>query len=179
MKLLIFLGNPGPQYHFTRHNIGFLIGDELAKTRNCSDRSLDKQSRALVTSSQYKGEKVILVKPQTFMNLSGSSVVSLLWYYKATPADIVLIHDDIDLPLESIRRKFSGSSGGQKGVKDTIQKLGTEEFARMKIGVGRPAHPSADIADYVLSKLPYETLEHLGALSTEVLGKLDTHFFVS
>ena len=178
MKLLIFLGNPGPSYHLTKHNIWFLIGDELAKTRNCSEWSIDKQSRALITSTQYQGEKLILAKPQTFMNLSWLSVASLLGYYKLTPADIVLIHDDIDLPLETVRRKFAWSSGGQNGVKDTIQKLGTDGFARVKIGIGRPAHPGADIADYVLSKLPHDLLEKLWALSNEVLDKLDKHFFI-
>lgn len=177
MKLLVFLGNPGPQYHFTKHNIWFLIGDELAKTRNCSDWSLDKQSRAVITTAMHEGEKLILVKPQTFMNLSGQSVISLLWYYKLTPADIVVIQDDIDLPLETVRRKFGGSSGGQNGIKDIIQKIGTDQFARVKIGIGRPTHPWADIADHVLSKLPHNTLEHLGALSNDVLEKLQNHFF--
>lgn len=179
MKLFIFLGNPWPQYHFTKHNIWFLIGDELAKTRNCPDRSLDKQSKALTTSTNYKWEKIILAKPQTFMNLSGQSVSSLLWYYKLTASDIVVIHDDIDLPLETTRRKIGGSSGGQNGIKDIIQKIGTDQFARVKIGIGRPAHPGADIADYVLSKLPHETIEHLGALSNEILDKLNQHFFLS
>ena len=177
MKLLIFLGNPGPSYHFTKHNIWFLIGDELAKERNCPDWSLDKQSRALMTFTHLQGENILLVKPQTFMNLSGQSVSFLLWYYKLSPADIVVIHDDIDLPLETVRRKFGGSSGGQNGIKDTIQKIGTDAFARVKIGIGRPAHPWADIADYVLSKLPNDTLEHLGALSNEVVDRLDKHFF--
>ena len=177
MKLLVFLGNPWPQYHSTKHNIWFLIGDELAKTRNCPDRSLDKQSRALVTSTTQYWEKLLLIKPQTFMNLSGQSVSSLLWYYKLTPADIVVIHDDIDLPLETTRRKFGGSSGGQNGIKDIIQKISTDQFARLKIGVGRPTHPWADIADHVLSKLPHNTLEHLGALSNDVLEKLQNHFF--
>lgn len=177
MKLLVFLWNPGPQYHLTKHNIWFLIGDELTKTRNCSDRSLDKQSRALITSTNYQGEKVILAKPQTFMNLSGQSVASLLWYYKLSASDMVVIHDDIDLPLETTRRKFGGSSGGQNGIKDIIQKISTDQFARVKIGIGRPSHPWADIADYVLSKLPHDTLEHLGALSNDVLEKLQNHFF--
>ncbi len=177
MKLLVFLGNPWPQYHFTKHNIWFLIGDELAKTRNCPDRSLDKQSRALITIGKYEREKIILIKPQTFMNLSGQSVASVLGYYKLTSSDMVVIHDDIDLPLEITRWKFWWSSGGQNGIKNIIQKINTDQFARIKIGIGRPTHTWADIADYVLSKLPHETIEHLWALSNEVLDKLNQHFF--
>lgn len=175
MKLFIFLWNPWPKYEYTKHNIWFLVGDELAKSRNCEARSLDKQSKALITSTNHNGEKTLLVKPQTFMNLSGQSISSLLWYYKLTPADIVVIHDDIDLPLWTIRRKFGGSSGGQNGIKDTILRLGTDQFARVKIGIDRPSHPSADIADYVLSNLSKDTLDSLPHIAQEVLKKIDTH----
>jgi PTH1 family peptidyl-tRNA hydrolase len=178
MKILIFLWNPGEQFQYTKHNIWFLVGDELAKTRNCTPWSLDKQSKALITSTNYNGEKLLLVKPQTFMNLSGQTISSLLWYYKLTAADIVVIHDDIDLPTGTIRRKIGGSSGGQNGVKDTIAKLGTDNFARVKIGIDRPSHPAADIADYVLSKLSKESLEHMRQTADQVLDRLNNHFFV-
>jgi len=177
MKLLIFLWNPGAQYEQTRHNIWFLVGDELAKTRNCPAWSLDKQSKSLITSTNHNGEKLLLVKPQTFMNLSGQSIASLLWYYKLTANDIVIIHDDIDLPTGTIRRRVGGSSGWQNGVKDTIAKLGTDNFARIKIGIDRPSHPAADIADYVLSQLPKESREHMRQTADLVLEKLNTHFF--
>ncbi len=111
------------------------------------------------------------------MNLSGQTVASLLWYYKLTANDIVIIHDDIDLPIGTIRRRVGGSSGGQNGVKDTIAKLGTDNFARIKIGIDRPSHPAADIADYVLSKLPKENIEHMRQTADLVLEKLNTHFF--
>lgn len=176
MKLLVFLWNPWPQYQFTKHNIWFLIGDELAKTRNCSEWSLDKQSRALITTTKYNNEKILLAKPQTFMNLSGQSVASLLWYYKLTPADMVVIHDDIDLPLETTRRKFWWSSGGQNGVKDIIQKINTDQFARIKIGIGRPSHPNANIADYVISRLPLDFLNNIWSLSEKIIEKLHNHF---
>lgn len=179
MKLLIFLWNPGTQYEYTRHNIWFLVGDELAKHRNCDNRSLDKQSKSLITSTNHNGDKLLLVKPQTFMNLSGQTISSLLWYYKLTPADIVVIHDDIDLPTETIRRKVWGSSWGQNGIKDTIAKLGTDNFARIKIGIDRPSHPAANIADYVLSKLPKETLEDMRQTANRVLEKLNMHFFIT
>jgi PTH1 family peptidyl-tRNA hydrolase len=177
MKILFFLWNPWPQYEHTRHNIWFLVGDELAKTRNCPAWLLDKQSKSLITSTNYNGEKVLLVKPQTYMNLSGQTVSSLLWYYKLTPADIVIIHDDIDLPTGTIRRKVGGSSWGQNGIKDIITKLGSDNFARIKIGIDRPSHPAADIADYVLSKLSKENLEQMRQTADHVLDKLNTHFF--
>ena len=111
------------------------------------------------------------------MNLSGQTISSLLWYYKLTPADIVVIYDDIDLPLETIRRKFGWSSGGQNGIKDTIVRLGTDQFARVKIGIDRPSHPAADIADYVLSNLPKDTIENIWQITHQVVDKLNTHFF--
>jgi PTH1 family peptidyl-tRNA hydrolase len=111
------------------------------------------------------------------MNLSGQTVISLLWYYKLTANDIVIIHDDIDLPVGTIRRRVGGSSGWQNGVKDTIAKLGTDNFARIKIGIDRPSHPAADIAEYVLSQLPKESREHMRQTADLVLDKLNTHFF--
>lgn len=176
MKLLIFLWNPGTQYTNNRHNIWFLIGDELARKWDCEKRSLDKQSKALTTSTTYRGEKILLVKPQTYMNLSGQTVSSLLWYYKLTPADIVVIHDDIDLPTGTIRRRIGGSSGWQNGVKDIINKLGTDQFARVKIGIDRPSHESISVADHVLSNLSKESLDTIAITSDEVLDKINHHF---
>lgn len=177
MKLLVFLGNPWPHYHTTKHNIGFLIGDLLATYRNCPQRSLDKSSKSHITSTSYQGEKLILCKPQTFMNLSWQSVVTLQKYYHLDLKQIAIIHDDIDLAPWIVRRKFGGSSGGQNGVKHIIQQLGSDQFGRVKIGVGRPSHPGADIANYVLSKLSQEALDHLHLTTNEVLERLDQHFF--
>lgn len=177
MKLLFFLWNPGEQFKNTKHNIWFLIGDEISKLWNCDSRSLDKQSKALITSTNFHWEKVLLVKPQTFMNLSGQTVSSLLWYYKLTPKDIVIIHDDIDLSEDIIKRKFWWSSWGQNGIKDTINKIWTQDFARIKVGIGRPSHPSADIADYVLSQLSKDQLEYMRQKANQVVEKLETHFF--
>jgi len=190
MKLLVFLWNPGAQYEKNRHNIWFLVGDELAKKWDCDSRSLDKQSKSLITktivpfsdrmnlgtSRGARGEVILLVKPQTFMNLSGQTVSSLLWYYKLTPADIVVIHDDIDLPTGTIRRRIGGSSGWQNGVKDIINKLGTDQFARVKIGIDRPSHESISVADHVLSNLSKESLDTIAITSDQVLDKINHHF---
>ena len=177
MKFLIFLGNPWPQYEKNRHNIWFLIGDALARKWDCEKRSLDKQSKSLLTATNYNGEKILLVKPQTYMNLSGQTVSFLLHFYKRTPNDIILIHDDIDLPKWTIRYKFGWSAGWQNGVKDTIAKLGTDQFARIKIGIDRPSHESISVADYVLSNLSKEEIEHIPITTDKVLEKIDHHFF--
>ena len=110
------------------------------------------------------------------MNLSGQTVSFLLWYYKLTPADMVIIHDDIDLPTGTIRRRIGGSSWGQNGVKDTITKLGTDNFARIKIGIDRPSHPAADIPDYVLSPLPKDIIDTMWHTADLVYEKLQIHF---
>ena len=177
MKLLIFLGNPGIQYEKTRHNIWFIIGDELAYRRNCEIRKTNKEAKALISSTLYDDEKILLVKPQTYMNLSGQSVSFLQSFYKVDLKDIILIHDDIDLPTGTIRYKFGGSSGGQNGIKDTIIKLGNDQFARIKVGIGRPLHPDISIADYVLGKLNKEELDNIHEYTNITINKLNKHFF--
>ena len=175
MKLLFFLGNPWPQYEQTRHNMWFLIGDILAKDRNCPERSLDKKSKSLITSTQYKKEKIILIKPQSFINLSGQAVITLKTFYKIENHDIIIIHDDLDLPLETIRVRHEGSAGGHNGLKDIIQRLGTDKFTRIKIGIGRPLTTWVDVVEHVLGKLSSTTLDRLWALSKQVEEELYNH----
>ncbi len=176
MKLLIFLGNPWPQYQYNRHNIWFIIGDRISTLRNCNERKWDNNAKALITSTIQNGEKILLVKPQTFMNLSGQTVSFLCNFYKLTPADIIVIHDDIDLKNGTIKYKFGWSSGGQNGVKNIIAKLDTDQFARIRIGIDRPSHSVYDIADYVLWNLPNNELENIDNYSDETLEKLSHHF---
>lgn len=176
MKLLIFLGNPWPQYELTKHNIWFLIGDHIAYRWDCEEWSTHNAGKSLMTSTIQEGEKVILIKPQTYMNLSGQSAAYWCWFYKILPKDIIVIHDDIDLPAGTIRYKFWGNSWGQNGIKDIIQKLWTDQFSRVKIGIWRPDHPWYSVADYVLSKLPTTELDMLGDYTTQVLQKISHHF---
>lgn len=159
--------------------MGFLIGDILAQERNADDRSLDTKSKSLITKTNYQGEKLILCKPQTFMNLSGTSVQALMKYYQLNLTDLVVIHDDIDIPEQTVKWRFGGSSGGQNGIKDIIQKINSDQFARVKVGIGRPAHPSMNVADYVLSKLPTSYLDQLPTMADEVRVRLNQHFFTS
>ncbi len=168
MKLIFFLGNPWPQYEQTRHNMWFLVGDILANDRNCPNRSHDKKSNSLITTTKFKEEKIILIKPQSFINLSGQAVLSLRIFYKLDNQDIIIVHDDLDLPLETIRIRHEGSAGWHNGLKDIIQRLGTDKFMRVKIGIGRPLTHCIDIVDHVLGKLSDSTIDRLGALSKEV-----------
>lgn len=149
--LIVGLGNPGREYKYTRHNIGFMTIDKLAV--DLSIRLTKVQSKALIGSAQLEGHKLILVKPQTFMNLSGQSVISLLRFYRIPLEQMIVIHDDIDLPVGTIRIRPGGGSAGQRGLASIIEKLGTQAFPRLRIGVGRPPG-RMDAADYVLQDFP-------------------------
>jgi PTH1 family peptidyl-tRNA hydrolase len=156
MKLIVGLGNPGKKYELTRHNIGFLVVDYLSEKLN-AQFSINKH-KALIAEALYEGEKVLLVKPQTFMNLSGEAVQAIANFYKIEAKDIAVVHDDKDLDIGRLRIRKKGSSGGQRGVANIINLLGTEEFARVKLGVGKPP-ANWDTADYVLSVFKNEEWE--------------------
>lgn len=148
-RILVFgLGNPGARYENTRHNAGFLVLDEIAKKK---DVSVSKRKRGALTAEFDTDKKIMLIKPQTFMNNSGECVLDFAAYYKADITDIIVIYDDCDLEPGKIRIRANGSAGSHKGMKSIIQALGTEEFARVRVGIGaRPEH--MELADYVLSK---------------------------
>ena len=151
MFLIVGLGNPGQEYQYTRHNIGFVCLDELASRHNL-DWQLKKNFNALVTPVlKDQGESVVLCKPQTYMNLSGESVLALSSFYKIPPANIIVIHDEIDLALGVLRCKFSGGSAGHNGLKSIASKIG-QDFHRIRFGVGRPEHRDHDIAKFVLER---------------------------
>jgi PTH1 family peptidyl-tRNA hydrolase len=134
--LIVGLGNPGRQYSQTRHNIGFAVVDKLAARLGISFKRM--QLRALVTDGSVEGVRVVLAKPQTYMNESGSSVSSLVRFYKVPLEQLVVVHDDLDLPFAALRLRPGGSSPGQKGVSDIITRLGTQDFPRLRLGIGRP-----------------------------------------
>ena len=150
MKLVVGLGNPGPRYAETRHNVGFLIVDELARRWRTTVDHYDKRFEALVGETSFAEQRVTLMKPQTFMNLSGRSVAAFTRFYKQ-PADCaVVIYDDMDLPPGRVRVRASGSAGGHNGMSDIIRCLSTENVARVRVGIGR-VHGSQSSA-HVLSK---------------------------
>jgi peptidyl-tRNA hydrolase, PTH1 family len=153
MKLIIGLGNPGAQYERTRHNVGFHVVDRLA---NQQQWHWDRRGRAMIATGTLENEKVVLVKPLTYMNNSGEAVNELLHWYKLQPADILVVCDDLDLPVGQVRLRPKGSAGGHNGVGSIIHYLHTNEFARLRIGIGRPAHQRAETIDYVLGIPPLD-----------------------
>ncbi|WP_110114676.1 aminoacyl-tRNA hydrolase [Bacillus sp. CGMCC 1.16541] len=158
MKVIVGLGNPGRDYDRTRHNIGFMIIDELAEHLMIP---LDKTKfNGLYGMGTVKGEKVILLKPLTYMNLSGESLKPLMEYYDVSSKDILVIYDDLDLPLGKIRLRTKGSAGGHNGIKSLVQHLKTQEFNRIRFGIDRPTN-GMKISDYVLGKFTNEEMAEM------------------
>lgn len=147
--LIVGLGNPGTQYEKTRHNCGFRALDALAKELNCKINKCKFQG--LYGQTTYNGKKLYLLKPQTYMNLSGRSVLQLSAYYNIPPQRIIVMFDDISLQPGRLRVRGDGSAGGHNGIKSIIHELGSQDFPRVKIGVGAKPHPEQDLADWVLS----------------------------
>ena len=148
------LGNPGPKYQGTRHNVGQRIVDGLAPTLRASWRN---QGWALVARGRWRDEVVHLVKPQSFMNVTGDSIATALRRLHADPADLIVVYDDIDLPLGTVRTRMKGSHGGHNGMRSVIESLGTAEIRRVKVGIGRPERKD-DVADHVLDRFQPEEL---------------------
>ncbi len=147
--MLVFLGNPGTKYDGTRHNVGWSVGDVIAERCGTPIRRL--KNRALTARCTLGGREVLLVKPQTYMNLSGEAVQPAAAFYKVPPERVLVVSDDVSLPLGRLRIRASGSAGGHNGLKSIISRLGTEAFPRVKVGVGAPPNPDYDLADWVLS----------------------------
>ena len=147
--LIVFLGNPGPKYAGTRHNAGFMTGDEFAAKFGVSIDRL--RFDALTAVCRVGDEQVMLMKPQTYMNLSGDAAIQAVNYYKLKPDHVIVVSDEISLPVGRIRVRSSGSAGGHNGLKSMIARLGTDEFPRIRVGVGAPPRPDYDMADWVLS----------------------------
>ena len=147
MKLIIGLGNPGPQYERTRHNVGFHVMDALATKYGLR---WERRNRALLAGGNIGDEKVVLIKPLTFMNNSGEAVSELVRWYKVQPEDILVIYDDLDLPVGQIRLRPKGSAGGHNGLSSIIHHLHTDQFPRLRVGIGRPVNQHINTVDYVL-----------------------------
>jgi PTH1 family peptidyl-tRNA hydrolase len=162
MKVVVGLGNPGPEYEATRHNLGFMLIEKLFE--RAGGRKFRNELNARVAEVTVAGERVLLVEPQTFMNLSGSSVGPLLERYgEGDPANLIVACDDAALPFGMIRVRARGSAGGQKGLKSIIDRLGTQDFARVRMGV-KPDHPIANLSDFVLAPIAKRDREQLEAM---------------
>jgi PTH1 family peptidyl-tRNA hydrolase len=146
-QAVVGLGNPGPEYRATRHNVGQRVVDLLARTLH---RSWSREGHAMLSRAAWRGVPVVLVKPLAFMNVSGPVVAWTLRRVGADPADLILVYDDIDLPLGTVRVRMKGSHGGHNGVRSVIEALGTSDIRRVKVGIGRPDRKD-DVADHVLA----------------------------
>ena len=147
MRLIIGLGNPGSQYEKTRHNVGFHVVDALASAYALR---WERHGRAMIAQGMISHEKVVLVKPLTFMNNSGEAIIELIRWYKLEASAIIVIYDDLDLPVGQVRLRAQGSSGGHNGINSMISHLHTNQFARLRVGIGRPLHQRMDTVNYVL-----------------------------
>jgi peptidyl-tRNA hydrolase, PTH1 family len=156
--LIVGLGNPGREYRTSRHNVGFMVLDRLAEDLDTSFTRL--KMNAMVTAVRWKGERLILIKPQTFMNLSGQAVSSYKSFYKLPLENILVVYDDVDLPFEHLRLKPDGGDAGQKGVGSIISQLGCKEFPRLRVGIGRPPGRTP-VSDFVLQEFSNAEKENL------------------
>ncbi len=170
MKLIVGLGNPGSEYEDTRHNVGFMALDRLALKYGASFK-LDKSLKGMIASINIFGEKVILLKPTTFMNLSGESVKPVLNYYKIDISDFIVINDDLDMPVGKVRFRANGSAGGHNGLKSIIGSLKTESFKRIKIGIDRSK--VIPVVDWVLGHFSLEDKSLLDTSFSKVISGLE------
>lgn len=156
MFLVVGLGNPGNKYAMNRHNIGFMACDYWLKSLNGADYR--EEHKALTKKFKIDDTEILLAKPQTFMNRSGEAVVALLSFYKIPKENLLVIHDDIDLPFGTMKIHHNRGPGGQNGVKNIAELFGNNEFTRLKLGIGRPPHPEFAVSDYVLGNFPKDEI---------------------
>ena len=170
MKIISFLGNPGRKYKKNRHNAGFIIGEKFADEFNIKVRL--KQFHSHFGRGSVDGCEVILLFPQTYMNKSGLAVREVVQYYNETPENLIIIHDEIELPYGDIRAKTGGGHKGHNGLRSIIQNINSAEFTRIRIGVGRPENRDVEVADYLLSNFSKEEYNGLIELSPEIINSI-------
>ncbi len=168
--VLVCLGNPGDQYEHTRHNVGFLVADALGERLGKPIQRL--KFKALTNIVDYGGARVLLMKPTTYMNLSGEAVREACQFYKLPPERVLVVCDDISLPLGKLRLRRSGSAGGHIGLRSIIGQLHSDQFPRLKIGVGQKPHPDYDLADWVLSRFSAEDQKVIDAAAERALDAI-------
>lgn len=171
--IVVFLGNPGPKYRDTRHNAGFMAADAMEKKLGVSINKL--RFKALTAQATLGGEKVLLLKPQTYMNLSGESVSPAATFYKVPPEHIIVVSDEVSLPIGKLRIRKSGSAGGHNGLKNIIAMLGTDAFPRIRMGVGAPPHADYDMADWVLSSFKNQDADDMRSLAVRVCDAVECY----
>lgn len=172
--ILVCLGNPGDQYENTRHNVGFLTADALGERLNKPIQRL--KFKALTNTVEYGGVKVLVMKPTTYMNLSGEAVREACQFYKLPPERVLVVCDDVSLPVGKLRLRRNGSAGGHNGLRSIIGQLHSDQFPRLKIGVGQKPHPDYDLADWVLGKFPREDRKTVDAAVERALDAIECVF---
>jgi len=169
VKLIVGLGNPGPKYQWTRHNAGFMVLDRLSHLAGLTVTR--KNFSGLCGEGSWQGDRLILLKPQTFMNLSGRSVAEALRFHKLTVEDLIVIHDDLDIPFGRVKLKAGGGHAGHNGLRSLSQELGSGAFLRVRMGIGRPLH--GDVVNYVLSNFSPEEMIGLPRLLDGIVDLLE------
>ncbi|MFZ2188995.1 MAG: aminoacyl-tRNA hydrolase [Candidatus Moraniibacteriota bacterium] len=178
MKLVIGLGNPGQKYELTRHNLGFIFLNKLRDKWSFPNFSEEKKFNAEISQGEIAGEKIILAKPQNFMNLSGETVKKLMTFYKISVDNLLVIHDDVDISCGKYKLATESSSAGHNGVQNIIDNLGTKKFARLRIGVKKETDENEkevqmETSDFVLGKLEITELEKITSIEKSILGEVE------
>lgn len=171
--LVVGVGNPGAQYEHTRHNVGQMVIDELARRRSETLRTHKANARVAQTWLHPGGPKVILAKPNSFMNVSGGPVAALTAFYDVDPANVIVLHDELDIPFDTIKAKVGGGHGGHNGIRDISKALGTPDFARVRVGIGRPPGRQ-DPADWVLGTFSAAERQSLPMLLSDAADAVET-----
>jgi len=177
MKLLIGLGNPGQKYENTRHNLGFIFLDKLREKWSLSEFRLENKFAAEISQGEFSSEKIILAKPQNFMNLSGEAVKKIMTFYKINIEDLLIIHDDIDILLGKYKLATDSTSAGHNGVQNIIDQLSTKKFARLRIGIKTENENQIETSDFVLGKLLPEEMEKIVAIEKNILEEIEKMVF--
>jgi len=172
LKIIVGLGNPGIKYRFTRHNVGFMVIEHFANDLETKFKRVNSYD-SMIAREKFDNQKIIILKPQTYMNLSGQAVKKITSYYKIANRDLLIVYDDLNLQLGQIRIRKKGSSGGHNGIESIIQYMGSKDIPRLKLGIGRKTfNPQIDYASYVLSRFEKSEMEKLKSiiiLSTEAI----------
>ena len=171
--IVAFLGNPESKYERTRHNAGFMAASVLESKRGIKTNKL--KFHAFTNVAEFGGERVLFMRPQTYMNLSGDAVAPAAAFYKIPAERVIVVFDDMSLPIGKLRVKRNGSAGGHNGIKSIISKLGTDQFPRVKIGIGAPPHPDYDVIDWVIGKLndtDYKIINEAAAVALDAVEEI-------
>lgn len=171
--IVAFLGNPESKYERTRHNAGFMAASVLESKRGIKTNKL--KFHAFTNVAEFGGERVLFMRPQTYMNLSGDAVAPAAAFYKIPAERVIVVFDDMSLPIGKLRVKRNGSAGGHNGIKSIISKLGTDQFPRVKIGIGAPPHPDYDVIDWVIGKLndtDYKVINEAAAVALDAVEEI-------